>query len=1531
MGLKKFIRRLLNISAFTFGLILVAVFSLLIAVQTPKVQTFLAKKAVSIIDNKLGGNIEFSSIQIHPFDALILKDVVILDKQPFVMSGATPIDTIFRAKDIVATFSIKGLFHKEGIHIQRAYVSDAIFNLAIEPGSTNIQRFLNLTQKEDKKEPGDVFDANSIEVQGLRFKMINYKNQIRDKQEGSYKPHVKGTINWDDLDANIIKLKGRNLKMSQGYMSGELISAELREKSGYHVSDFEGKAKVGHGKTSIKDILFSDNWSLAHIPSLEFSYANSAAWSDFINAVRMNGELENSRVDLRSISYFAPALKGRSMIANISSAAVEGYVSDLHFKRLKFVDELSGIGGNVKGSITGLPDSQGMLTDLQNVELSFTTAGIGKFIKGWAPNSTLDLSKYAPGQTFTFKGKGNGPLNRMAINGDINSGVGSVSADLDIRNLIDPDRAIQIGTILNARNLNIGKIAGIDAVGECSLKTSLSATMTPGSPSVKIDSVVVSKANVLGYEYTGIMATGNLDNSAFDGKVICSDPNLNFLFQGILNFSRDAKNAIYKFNAVLGYADLNALNIDKRGTSKLSGRVNANYMRVQKGDLTGTIDVLDLNFEDNQGRHDVGNISISSHQNDDVYRINLASRFAEGRYIGSKSFTNIVKDIQEVTLRKEIPALYTKNSKVTETGEYEISLNFNDSRDILSLINPQLFIADSTFVHLKMAKDGDMSGIVRSQRIALGSKYLKDVNLSLNNYDSSLNALLQSNELSIGGLVLKDDRINFHADDNALGLSYTFDNGTELENKGELFLSGVLGRSPKDSLMLTAQTLPSNIYYEGDGWSIKPASVSMVGSNIKIDNLTAQMDDQWITVNGGISPTKTDTLSLKMQKFNIGLVNTLLKDKYNIQGIASGTALLTSPTKEALGLVANIKSDSTYFAGQRVGTLHVASSFDDGKIHLIARNNLDMVQNLNLTADFFPKRKYVDANISLNELNAAYAFPFLSSIFSELGGKVDGILKAQGPLNNLELESDGARFNNLEATVDFTKVKYLANGPIRINSEGLHFDNVDVHDGEGGFGTLSGALTYDHLRDLGTDIHLHFDRMKVLNLNEADNDTFYGQIYATGNCDITGPLNAILLSADASTTKEGSLHIPMGSGASATKSDLLVFKEEEHYVQIDPYDLMMNRIAEQQKKSSSDFAVKLKVQATPSITAFIEIDKETGNVLSGQGEGTITIDVNPSRNIFNLGGDYNISSGSYHFNAMNLAQRDFSIQDGSSVRFNGDVMDSDLDIEAMYTTKTSLSNLIADSTSVASRRTVECIINISDKLRNPSISFDINVPDLDPTTSSLVESALNTDDKIQKQFLYLLIANSFLPDEQSGIASNNSNVLYSNVAQMMANQLNNIMEKLDIPLDLGLTYQSDDRGQNIFDVAVSTQLFNNRVIVNGTVGSRQYAHSSSNDEMVGDLDIEVKLDQSGQVRFNLFSHSADDYTNYLDNTQRNGVGVTYQKEFNKFKEFFRDLFVSKKRRDRINAKIEEMEDHEHEHEHPELEEPEQVVIKIEKE
>ena len=522
----------------------------------------------------------------------------------------------------------------------------------------------------------------------------------------------------------------------------------------------------------------------------------------------------------------------------------------------------------------------------------------------------------------------------------------------------------------------------------------------------------------------------------------------------------------------------------------------------------------------------------------------------------------------------------------------------------------------------------------------------------------------------------------------------------------------------------------------------------------------------------------------------------------------------------------------------------------------------------------------------------------MKEIFSELGGSVSGDIIVSGPLDDLTISSEGTRLENAMLKVAYTNVPYYADGAFHINDEGVFFDDISIRDSQNGTGTVTGSIDWDKFRDIRFNTKIKVNEIEGINVTEEMADAFYGNIFATGNVSITGPVNSILLSVDAVTAKQGQLHIPVsGLGTSTSRTNLLKFKEPEKEIYIDPYMAMMRRI-EINEAQESDFRVNLRVNASQDVEAFVEIDKATGNVLSGRGNGLVELEIGDD--LFNINGEYTLTGGNYRFAALGLVSKDFQIQPDSKITFGGDIMESTLDITAEYATKASLGTLLADSTSVGNRRDIICELGITDKLKNPRLSFNIEIPDLDPMIKSRVESALSTEDKVQKQFLSLLVTNNFLPEEQSGIVNNSSSL----VTEAIANQLNNIFEKLDIPVDLGLKYQSNDRGTDIFDVAVSTQLFNNRVVVNGNIGNKQTGTSAQTD-VVGDLDIEIKIDRSGSVRLNIFSHSADQYTNYLDNSQRNGVGLTYQTEFNNFGQFVRNIFRSKAKRQEVRQAEEE--------------------------
>jgi hypothetical protein len=121
---------------------------------------------------------------------------------------------------------------------------------------------------------------------------------------------------------------------------------------------------------------------------------------------------------------------------------------------------------------------------------------------------------------------------------------------------------------------------------------------------------------------------------------------------------------------------------------------------------------------------------------------------------------------------------------------------------------------------------------------------------------------------------------------------------------------------------------------------------------------------------------------------------------------------------------------------------------------------------------------------------------------------------------------------------------------------------------------------------------------------------------------------------------------------------------------------------------------------------------------------------------------------------------------------------------------------------------------------------------------------------------------------------------------MISNQLSNWLSKISNDFDIGINYRpGDDITSDELQASLSTQLFNNRVIIDGNVGVANTQSSSS--DIVGDVDIEYKITSDGRFRVRAFNKSND--INALTQNARftQGVGLSYQKEFNKLGDLFR--------------------------------------------
>ncbi|MBR4755879.1 MAG: hypothetical protein IK076_02960, partial [Bacteroidales bacterium] len=1100
----------------------IMLFTVWMLLQLPGVQTFVAKKVVTSLEKKIDGKIEFSRVYLRPFNAIVLKDFVLLDNSPVPSSTGEVLDTVATAGSVVTTFSLKGLFKKEGIHLNRINVSDASFSLVIEPSGTNITRvFGGKKEKEDKegrKEMGHIFDAKKVNVDNFRFRMKNIRRERPPKEYG---------IDWWDMDLTVNSLSGKDLSLAHGYMKGVVDDLSASEKSGYTISSLSGKTMVGHGKTVIQDVRLIDPWSDIHLDEYTMSYDSTESFAEYMDEVTMTGSLRDSKVAFKSLSYFVPALKDRDICLLVGKGDIEGTVTDLGISRFDFKEQGSGVSGSLEGRITGLPEIGETVLDFGAENLRFTSEGLGKFIKGFAPTAKMDLSKFAPGEEVNFDGRLKGRLNNLELSGKAGTeSMGEIEADIRMNDLVAKGSASRFSGHVSTQNLDLGKILGMDKLGEVTMRGILDATLGDGKTNLKIDTLFIDKLHLLDYDYSNIMAVGTYSDKAFDGRLVSHDPNLNLLFQGIFTFSDKTSNGLYKFYANVGYADLQALGLDKRGVSKVSGRVNANYMTIGSGDVIGDLDILDLNLENSQGLHDIGNIRIASHSNNDVHRINLNSSFADGSYIGSKPVTSILGDLMELTVQRELPVLCKEITERWKGDTHDLKLDFHDSRDILSFLMPGLYIADSTKIRLSVKADGEVKGSVKSSRIAMAKNYLRNLDLALDNKDGSLNGVVTGSELRIAGLLLRNDNITLYANDDHVGIGCVYDNEADLTDKGELFLSGEFERDEDGMLLIHGKTLPSSIWFNDEQWVITPTVIEMVGKDLKVDNLTASSGEQYLKLDGGFSSTTGDTLRIDLSKLNMALANRFVGEDFGISGRATGHAMVTSPWKDNAGLIMSILCDSVMVAGKAVGQLRLGSSLDEaGKVHLIARNDLGGRNTLDLRGDYFTKDKSIDMLVGLDEMEVGYLAPLLTSVFSEMAGQVSGKVRLKGKTDALSLSGEDTRLDDVLLRVAYTGVPYFASGPVQISDNGIVFDGISVKDRYDGTGTMAGGILFDHLKDIRMDTRIRMSRMEAIDMDERSGQAFYGNVFASGNVSIRGPFNAIKLDINARTDKNGTLHI----------------------------------------------------------------------------------------------------------------------------------------------------------------------------------------------------------------------------------------------------------------------------------------------------------------------------------------------------------------------------------------------------------------------
>ena len=334
---------------------------------------------------------------------------------------------------------------------------------------------------------------------------------------------------------------------------------------------------------------------------------------------------------------------------------------------------------------------------------------------------------------------------------------------------------------------------------------------------------------------------------------------------------------------------------------------------------------------------------------------------------------------------------------------------------------------------------------------------------------------------------------------------------------------------------------------------------------------------------------------------------------------------------------------------------------------------------------------------------------------------------------------------------------------------------------------------------------------------------------------------------------------------------------------------LKQQVKQEENSEPSDYNIDLQGDITPDVAITVVMDPVGGDHIKATGNGHMRLTYNNNGELETYG-KYTLDKGTYTFTLQDVIIKDFTIRDGSSISFQGDPYAATLDLEAAYSLNAFLPDLDktfgSDQDLKRKNVPVHALLRANGIISQPDISFDLEFPSLTSETYHKVKSIISTDEMMNRQIIYLLALNRFYTPEYTGTTTNQNEIITSVASSTIAGQLSNILGKMTDNLSIAPNFRTDRGFSDMeVDVALSSQLLNNRLLLNGNFGYRDNTYSTSNTNFIGDFDLEYLLNSKGTFRLKAYNHF-NDQSYYLRNELRNalttqGVGIVWKHDFDK--------------------------------------------------
>jgi len=1452
----------------------------------PYVQTRLAGFVVYELSKRYDTEITIERARIKPFHRISLYNVLIKDQQGDSLFAVNKLDALFD------TLNIKDKY----IHVDKIDFDSPSLNIVREDSVFNFS-FLFDKLKRDKNDTSEIWSLNISKIHfagaELSFKQRDKSGNTDIKRE----LHIHNTnIDFDianmTKDSVNLKIKGLSFRMDNKFYVKNITSNIIYSQGNLLLNDFYFRTGNSH--------VVIDKLS-GNIDSLKNYNVNSGDASVYL-------KVKQGYVSDKDIKLFYPnfnTFKGKLRFSGI----LKGKISNLKGKDLNLE-----IGNNTKlkfnFSIDGLPDLKEAFLFVDVKSLTSDAKDIERLIQK-ANGKPLNLPEALAGLgTIKYKGNLTGFLTDMVAFGSLKTDLGTITTDVGFKKNDNDDNLYFAGNI-ETRQFNIGKLLGY----EKKMGTITMNMTVKGSQSAHNNFMVFLEGNVdsLNYNkhhYKNIYLSGFFANQHFNGHVFLRDPNGMLDFNGRIDFSKEIPE--FDFFATLEGVKLNEFNmLNHLKNSELSLKMETNIKGITLEDLVGYVRIDDISLISDERTFQADSVILFAEKRDSSKHVILESDLIEGELTGSYNMRILSKSVKKI-LYRFLPSLKNDDEEYDNSAlnvnDFTFMFNLKKMHDPVNILLPDVDISDEGMIIGTInteLNNLDLEGELG--HLNVGSISAEKLSVYLNSSDDRmLSFVARTRTLNLSkAITFNNFSVHQKAFNDSLKVNIFWNNWDEKTNSGSIFTETHFSKNSR-GMFSSISLKPSQIIVSDSLWTIQPSQIFIYPEGFSIKDFRVWSDNQQVVINGFQQTAMDDKLDIYMDNIDLGgiLKNQKVKN-LDLNGILTSEIHLHNIFETPI-ISSDININDFVVNSDSLGRFMVSSKFDSERnmINIFTSIENKTRQTLYGKGEIGLNDLSVDLKFDLDSLPVAFLNMYLGHIMQNIRGTASGSAFIKGTVKEPEL-TGRINADSLQFDIDLLKTTYTLTDSVILEPHKMIFKDMTVTDRFKNQGKFRGTITHTLFHNMTYDLFLEASHTEVLKTTEKDNEVYYGSAFVDGNMSITGVTSDIKIDVVGKSVGDTKIFIPLQDNESAQETDFIRFKgskgnsddvthNSEYHVNVSGLDITMD------------------LEFTPDAKIQVIFDSKVGDVLKGSGTGDLRIKIDKTGSVF-FYGEYTIEEGDYMFTLQNVLNKRFVIDNGSSIRWDGSPYNALIDLTATYKLKASMYDLVAPtldpsaSSEFQKRVPINVKLILTDRLLKPNIRFEIKTPSLNNSNQNVIDEYITTDEELNRQVLSLLVLNRFYAPENQSTGKTGTNAAVVTTTEMLSNQLSHWLSQISSDVDIGVSYRpGDEITSNEIELALSTKMFNNWVTLSSNVGYGNY-QTEDMSNIIGDFDIEVKLNKKGSIRAKAYTHSNNDIY-YETSPTTQGVGISFNEEFNSFRELMQkywDKLTGKKKKEAKKKKQQE--------------------------